>query len=184
MLDSYSRNWWIWVLRGVFAILFGLLAIVVPDVTLTVLVLFFGAYVLIDGGMNLYAALTDRDAHEHWWIGLLEGIFGIIAGILTFIWPGITALILLIVIAVWAIMTGVMEIWAAIQLRRELSNEVLLGITGLLSIIFGVLMLIWPASGALAVIWLIGIYALLFGGMLIALGLKLRSGGEPVLSTS
>lgn len=175
MLDTLSRNWWTLVIRGLVAVLFGLFAIFVPDITLTVLVLLFGAYALVDGGINIYAALTGG-GEQRWWVGLLEGLVGVAVGILTFIWPEITALVLLYLIAVWAIFTGILEIWGAIQLRREINNEVLLGISGLLSIIFGVLLILAPGSGALAVTWLIGFYAILFGIMMIALGFRVRSG--------
>jgi len=175
MLDTLSRNWWMLVARGAFAILFGVLAILMPGLTLTALVLLFGAYALIDGGITLYSTLTGRNDNQQWWLGLLEGGIGVIAGIVTFVWPGITGLALLYVIAFWAIMTGVFEIMAAWQLRKEIANEILLGISGLLSVVFGGLLLAFPGSGALAVAWLIGFYAILFGGTLIALGFRLRS---------
>ncbi|MCI0710650.1 MAG: HdeD family acid-resistance protein [Chloroflexi bacterium] len=176
MLDTLSRNWWTLIIRGLVAVLFGLFAIFVPDLTLRVLVLLFGAYALVDGGINIYAALIGGDPDQRWWVGLLEGLVGVAAGILTFIWPEITALVLLYLIAFWAIFTGILEIWGAIQLRREINNEVLLGISGVLSIIFGALLIIAPGSGALAVTWLIGFYAILFGVMMIALGFRVRSG--------
>lgn len=180
MLDALSRNWWMLVARGAFAILFGILALVVPGITLTALVLLFGAYVLIDGGINIYAALVERDRHERWWIGLLEGVVGVIFGVLTFIWPGLTGLVLLYLIAVWAIMTGVLEIMAAIELRKEISTEWLLGLSGVMSIIFGALLIVSPGSGALAVAWLIGFYAIMFGGTMIALGFRIHQNPESV----
>lgn len=169
-----SRNWWTLVARGVFAVLFGLLAIIVPGLTLAILVLMFGAYVLVDGAFNVYAALVGRGNQQHWWIGLLEGVIGVIAGILTFIWPAITGLILLYLIAFWAVLTGILEIMAAFQLRKEISNEWLLGLSGVLSSLFGVLLILSPSSGALAIAWVIGLYAMVFGGLLIWLGFRLR----------
>lgn len=175
MLNTLSKNWWMLVVRGIAAILFGLLAIIMPGLTLIVLVLMFGAYALIDGVMNVISAWNSRSQYDRWWIGLLEGAVGILFGILTFIWPGITGMVLLYLIAFWAVMTGVMEIAAAIQLRKEIENEWLLGISGALSIIFGVLLVLFPAGGALAVAWVIGIYAMIFGAALIALGFQLRN---------
>ena len=183
MLNTLSRNWWTLVVRGLVAVLFGLFAIFVPDITLTVLVLLFGAYALVDGAVNIYGAITG-DSNQRWWVGVLEGLVGIIVGILTFIWPGITALVLLYLIAVWAIFTGILEIWGAIELRREINNEVLLGISGLLSIIFGVLLIVAPGAGALAVAWLIGFYAILFGITLIALGFRVRNGTATMVTAS
>jgi len=174
MLNVMSRNWWHLVARGVFAVLFGLLAIALPGLTLAALVFMFGAYVLVDGGFNVYAAVVDRENNRQWWLGLLEGGVGIVAGILTFIWPGITGIVLLYVIAFWAILTGILEIMAAVQLRKEINTEWLLGLSGVLSVVFGVLLILSPGSGALAVAWLIGFYAVLFGITLIGLGFRLR----------
>lgn len=174
MIFALSRNWWMIALRGVFAILFGFAALVVPGLTLTALVLLFGAYVLVDGVISIGTALTHRASYDNWWMMLLEGVIGIFAGIATFAWPGITALVLLYIIAFWALITGGFEIAAAIQLRREMDNEWLLGLAGALSILFGVVLIIAPGSGALGLIWLIGLYSLVFGGMLIALGFRVK----------
>lgn len=173
-----ARNWWALALRGLVAVVFGLLAIVWPGLTLHVLVLFFGAYVLIDGVFALIAAFSGNVERMHWWSLLLEGIAGIVAGVLTFVWPGITAVVLLYLIAAWALVTGVFEILAAIRLREEIEGEVMLGLGGLASIIFGIVLFVFPISGALAIVWLIGIYAIIFGVTLIVLALRLRSHGE------
>ncbi len=178
MATALGRNWGWLVLRGVLAIIFALLAWLWPGLTLEVLVLFFGAYALVDGVFALGAAFQRLGRHERWGAMLVEGILGIVVGILTFVWPGVTALVLVTFIGVWAIITGVMEIWAAIQLRQEIANEWLLGIAGALSVIFGVLVLIFPGTGALSIVWLIGVYAFLFGLMLIALGWRLRGWHE------
>lgn len=178
MLQAMSRNWWILVARGVFAVIFGVLALLVPGLTLATLVILFGAYVLVDGAIGVYSAISQRADHDRWWIGLIEGAIGIIAGVLTFVWPGITALVLLYLIAFWSLFTGFMEIGAAIQLRKEISQEWLLGLSGVISVLFGVLLIVAPGSGALAVVWLIGIYAIVFGVTLIALGFRLRDNPE------
>jgi len=175
MWSDLGRNWgWI-VVRGIAAVIFGVLALVLPGVTLAALVLLWGAYALADGIIALIAAFRIRDRGKPFWALLVVGILGIAAGILTFIWPGMTALVLLAFIAAWSLVMGIFQIIAAVRLRKSIEKEWLLGLSGLLSIIFGVLMLINPGAGALAVIWVIGAYAILFGVLLIALGVKLRS---------
>lgn len=179
MTTQLARNWWLVLLRGLAALLFGVLAFISPFITATVLVLFFGAYALVDGIVAVYASLTHRAGHDRWWVLLLEGLVGIAVGLLTFAYPDVTTLILLYFIAVWAILTGILEIMAAIRLRREIEGEWLLVFSGILSIIFGILVVIFPALGATAVVWLIAIYAILFGLLLITLGLRVRGWGSP-----
>ena len=175
MLRAMQNNWWMLVGRGIVAVLFGVLALLLPGITLTVLVLLFGAYVLVDGGINIYSAIQQRDSNDRWWLGLIEGAVGVLVGIGTLIVPGITALALLFVIAFWAVVTGGLEVYAAYRLREEIKHEWLLGLSGILSISFGVLLVLAPGSGALALAWLIGMYAILFGVMLILLGVNLRN---------
>jgi uncharacterized membrane protein HdeD (DUF308 family) len=145
-----------------------------PGPTLEILILFFGAYVLLDGIFAIIAALTHRTGHDRWWVLLLEGLVGIGAGIITFLLPTAATLALIYLISIWAIVTGVLEIIAAIGLRKEIQGEWLLGISGIVSLILGVLLLIFPAAGEVTIIWLIGVYAILFGAMLLGLGLRLR----------
>jgi len=178
MLAQFTQNWWVVLLRGAVAILFGALALVWSGLTLEILVLFFGAYVLVDGVFAIIAALTHRAGHDRWWVLLLEGLVGIAAGLLTFLFPMVATLALLYLIALWAILTGVLEIVAAIGLRREIQGEWLLAISGIVSLILGVLLLIFPAAGEVTVIWLIGVYAILFGAVLLGLGLRLRKLGR------
>ena len=175
MLTMMSRYWWLVVLRGVFAILFGVLAFVWPGITIGALVILFGAYALVDGVSSVVASIMHRQENDRWWVVLLEGIAGIVFGILTFLWPAMTAVVLLVFIAVWAILTGILEIVAAVRLRKEIEGEWALGVAGVLSILFGVVMLLRPGAGALALIWVIGSYAIVFGVLLIYLGFKLRS---------
>jgi uncharacterized membrane protein HdeD (DUF308 family) len=156
-----ARNWWALALRGLAAILFGIAALVVPHIALVVLIALFGAYALVDGIFAIVSAVRAAERHMRWWPLLVEGLAGIVIGVLTFVWPGLTALVLLYFIASWAIVTGVFEILAAVRLRREITGEWLLGLTGVL-------------SGALTVVWLIGIYALVFGVVLVGLALRLR----------
>src|ERR1700693_2195208 len=171
MLHSLAKNWWALALRGLVALMFGLLTFVLPGITLVTLILLFGAYALADGIFNIIAFF--RVASHHWAL-LIEGLIGIIAGILTFVWPAITALALLYVIAFWAIFTGIFEIVAGIRLRKVITNEWLLLLMGILSLLFGLFVLIFPGVGALAIVLWIGAYALVFGIFLLALAFRLR----------
>jgi uncharacterized membrane protein HdeD (DUF308 family) len=175
MLALLARYWWVVALRGAAAVLFGLLALVWPTITLTALVLLFGAYALVDGVMALGVAIFGGRGAEgrRPWLAL-EGIVGVAAGLFTFLWPGITALVLLWWIAAWALVTGIIEIVAAVRLRREIEGEWLLGLSGVVSVLFGVLLAVRPGEGAIAVTWLIGICAIVFGVALLALAVELR----------
>jgi uncharacterized membrane protein HdeD (DUF308 family) len=187
MLGNLARAWYWIVLRGLFAVLFGIFAFIWPGITLAALVLVWGAYAIADGVMALIAAYTMHEEGKPMGSLIVVGILGIAAGIVTFLWPGMTALVLLLFIASWAVLMGIFEIAAAIRLRKHIENEWLLGLSGLVSILFGVLMFLQPGAGALAVIWLIGSFAILFGILLIALGFRLKglasrlaTGGTPV----
>ena len=174
MLELLSRFWWTLVLRGIAAIVFGLLAWFWPGVTLAVLVLFFGAYVFADGLLALYAALSGRSpAESRWLLGLL-GALGVLIGVLTFWHPAAAALALLLYIAAWSLVTGVLQIVAAIRLRKEIQGEFWLGLAGALSIAFAVLLLVSPGIGALSIIWVIAAYAVVYGVALLILGFKVR----------
>ncbi|HZF27219.1 MAG TPA: HdeD family acid-resistance protein [Steroidobacteraceae bacterium] len=174
MLELLSRHWWTLVLRGIAAIVFGLLAWFSPGITLAVLVLFFGAYVLVDGVIALYSALSKRSqAESRWLVGLL-GALGILIGVLTLGHPSAAALALLLYIAAWSLVTGVLQIVAAIRLRKEIQGEFWLGLAGALSIAFAVLVLMFPAMGALSIVWVIAAYAIVYGVALLLLGLKVR----------
>jgi uncharacterized membrane protein HdeD (DUF308 family) len=187
MLENLAHSWhWI-VLRGVFAVLFGIFAFLWPGITLAALVLVWGAYAIADGVMALIAAFTMREEDKPMWALIIVGILGIAAGVVTFLWPGMTALALLFFIASWAVLMGIFEIAAAIRLRKHIENEWLLALSGVVSIAFGVLMFLQPGAGALAVVWLIGSFSLIFGILLIVLGFKLKglasraaTGGTPV----
>jgi uncharacterized membrane protein HdeD (DUF308 family) len=174
MLTQLSRNWWVVVLRGIIAILYGIIAFVWPGLTLEVLVLFFGAYAFVDGIFAIVAAFTNRTGHQRWWLLLLEGLVGIAAGVITFLNPGLAMFMLLYIISFWAILTGVLEIFAAIRLREEIDGEWKLALGGILSIVFGILLQFFPVAGSLVIIWMIGLYSILFGLLLVTLGLNLR----------
>lgn len=179
MLAILARNWWVFLLRGVAAVIFGILAIVWPLLTLQVLILPFGAYALVDGVFTVMAGIAAHEHNQRWWVLLLHGMAGIIVGVITFFWPGLTALVLLYFIAAWAIITGVTEIVAAIQLRRIIENEWLMILTGIASLIFGLILFIFPGAGALSLVWLIGVYSIIFGLLLIFLSLRLRGLHQP-----
>jgi uncharacterized membrane protein HdeD (DUF308 family) len=174
MLAMLARNWWALALRGLAAIVFGVMVFVWPEISLLVLVLWFGAYALVDGILAIVAAVRASGRQQRWGAILLEGIIGIVAGLVTLFWPGITALALVYVIAAWSILTGIFEIAAAIRLRREITGEWLLGLGGVASLLFGVLLMLYPGVGALALLWLIGAYALAFGVVLLLLAFRLR----------
>ena len=174
MLDQMFRHWWLFIVRGVLAIVFGVLALIWPGATNLILVLMFGAFALVDGIFNIAAGITFHKYFERWWAVLLEGLAGIVLGFLTFFWPGITALALLFLIAAWAIVTGIFEIVAAIQFRRVILGEWVMILIGLLSIVLGILLIVFPAIGALSLMWLIGIYAISAGIMQIIFAFRLH----------
>jgi uncharacterized membrane protein HdeD (DUF308 family) len=173
MLIVYRHSWWTLALRGLVAVIFGLLTFILPGITLTTLVLLFGAYVLVDGVFAIAAGLKARES-KRWWVLLIEGVLGVIAGVLTFLMPGMTALFLLGLVAAWAMLTGVTEIVAAIQMRKYITNEWLLALSGVASLLFGVLLLINPGIGLLTLVWFIGAYVMVFGILLLALAFRLR----------
>jgi uncharacterized membrane protein HdeD (DUF308 family) len=162
-------------IRGIVGVVIGIVAFAWPGVTLAALVMIFGIYALIDGVTNLMLGLTKRTGRGRGWVHALQGIIGIAAGVLTFIWPAMTALALIFFIGAWAVVTGVIEVAAAIKLRKEISGEWLLALSGLLSIAFGVLVLAFPFAGAVGISWVLGSYAMVGGIILIALGVKIRS---------
>jgi uncharacterized membrane protein HdeD (DUF308 family) len=174
LVSILFRNWWVLLLRGIAAIAFGLVTWFMPGISLAVLVLLFGAYVLADGILTVWMAIAGRGESEHRWVLVLWGLVGIGVGILTFLAPGVTALALLFYIAIWAIATGVLEIVAAVRLRREIEGEWVLILAGLASVLFGVLLAAQPGVGALALLWLVASYAIVFGVLLVILSFKAR----------
>jgi uncharacterized membrane protein HdeD (DUF308 family) len=187
MLTRLAQSWYWIAIRGLFAVLFGIFAFIWPGITLAVLVLVWGAYAIADGVMALIAAYSMHEEGKPMGALIVVGILGIAAGIVTFLWPGMTALVLLLFIASWAVLMGIFQIAAAIRFRKHIENEWLLGLSGAVSILFGVLMFLQPGAGALAVVWLIGSFSIFFGILLIALGFRLKglagrmaTGGTPV----
>ena len=175
MLSAMQRNWWVLALRGLFSIIFGILVIVWPGIALETLLLLVAAYFLVDGVVEIVTSIQQRATNPQWLWGVLEGVVSVLAGIGAFLFPGITALILLYLIAIYAIMTGILQLIAAWQLRKEIEGEIWLGLSGLLSVIAGILLILFPGTGALAVLGIIAAYSILFGVFLIILGFRLRN---------
>ena len=173
MVRALAKNWWLLLLRGIAAIIFGVLAFAWPGLTLLTLILFYGAFALVDGVLAIIAAITGGAPAPRWWLAIV-GLLGIAAGLLTFLMPGLSALVLLFFIAGWAIATGVLQIIGAIQLRKEIDNEWLLILGGVISVLFGVGMMLAPGAGALALVWVIGTYAVIIGVVYVALALRLK----------
>ena len=183
MITALAQNWWTFSLRGVLAVLFDILASVAPGAILTTLILVYGFYAILNGVFALYAAWNLR-SFDRWWVFLLEGLLGIAAGALAFVYPGAAALAFLSILAAWAIVVGILQIVAAIRLRQEIDNEWSLGLGGLTSVIFGVLLVVWPRSGLVTISWIIGFYAIAFGIMLLLLGSRLRSLNKTIHQTA
>jgi uncharacterized membrane protein HdeD (DUF308 family) len=173
-LNAVAPRWWALVIRGLAAMLFGVLTFAAPGASLLLLVFFWGAYAIVDGVFNVVLAVRGARVLRGWGWLLFEGLVSIAAGAITFLWPGITGIVLLAVIAAWALVTGVAEVATAIRLRRLIRGEWLLALSGILSIAFGVLLLARPQAGAAAVAWIIGAYAILFGVLLVSLGMRVH----------
>jgi uncharacterized membrane protein HdeD (DUF308 family) len=161
LLDALAKSWWLLLLRGIAAIVFGVLAFIWPGLTLVTMVLLYGAFALVDGVLSLVAALT-----------------GGAKGIPTFVWPGVTAILLVLFIGAWALVHGIFQIVGAIQLRKEIDNEWTLILGGVLSVVFGAIIIVAPGAGALGLVWAIAAYSIVFGILFVALSLRLRKHGR------
>jgi uncharacterized membrane protein HdeD (DUF308 family) len=174
MARVLALHWWALALRGIVAVIFGLIAFFIPVATLYALTILFGAYAFIDGIVSLIAAIRCARHGEHWWALLFEGLAGLGAAVGTLFWPLLTLVILIYIIAFWATVTGILEIVAAIRLRRFIRGEWLLVLTGVASIVFGFLLFAAPGPGAVVIAWWIGAYIFVFGLLMIALAFRLR----------
>jgi uncharacterized membrane protein HdeD (DUF308 family) len=183
MLQALAKCWWLLLLRGIAAIVFGVLAFIWPGLTLVTLVLLYGAFALVDGVLALIAAFTGSARPAPTWWLVVVGLLGIAAGIVTFVYPGITAVLLVIFIGAWALVHGIFEIIGAIKLRKEIDNEWTLILGGVLSVLFGGLIMLAPGAGALGLIWAIAAYSIVFGILFVALALRLRK-HNPAASTA
>jgi uncharacterized membrane protein HdeD (DUF308 family) len=174
LANMLSRAWWMILLRAVVAILFGIVIFARPGISLLSLVWAFGILVLADGISNIIMSIQGRNDHDDWWVFLLGGIAGVLIGLLSLFNPGITALTLLFYIAIWAIATGFLEIGAAIRLRKEIEGEFWLGLAGVASVAFGILLVARPGEGILTVLTLLGAYAIVLGVSLLFLAFRVR----------
>ncbi len=174
MVIVLSQNWWALALRGLFAMLFGIASFAWPGITWGALVLLYGVYAAVDGSFAIAAAVAGRTGGMPWWAMLVQGLVGVAMGIITFLWLPVAELALLYVVAAWAIMTGLFQVIAAIRLRREIEGEWLLALGGIASILFGLLAAMRPVAGVVAISWMIGAYAIVFGTLMIALGFRMR----------
>ncbi|MFT3989269.1 HdeD family acid-resistance protein [Aestuariivirga sp.] len=173
-----SQYWWVFLLRGVLAVIFGILTFAMPHIALASLVIVWGAYAFVDGIFALWSAIAGTTHGDDRWLVGLQGVVGIIAGIITLVMPAITAIGLLIAIAAWILVVGVLQLVAAIKLRKEIEGEFWLGLSGVISILFAFFLIARPDQGALALIWTIGIYAVIFGVALIAFAFRIKSKGS------
>ena len=173
LLHALAKSWWLFLIKGICAIVFGVLAFAWPGITLGTLILLYAAFAFADGVFAIVAALSGGVTKSRWWLGLV-GLFGIAAGVAAVVWPGLTALVLLFLIAFWSIAIGIAEIIGAVRLRKEIEGEWWLILSGVLSVLFGIALLIRPAAGALAVVWMIGAFAIAYGVLTIGLALRLR----------
>jgi uncharacterized membrane protein HdeD (DUF308 family) len=180
MAQVLMRNWWALALRGILGILFGLAAFLFPGITLGALILLFGVYAVIDGVFAIVAGVRAAEHHERWGVLVVEGLAGVAAGVLTLVWPALTAVVLLYVIAAWSVIKGVLKIAAAIRLRRAIQGEWLLGLNGAFSVLFGILLFVMPAMGLITLVWLVGAYAFILGILLLGLAFRLRKHQAPV----
>jgi uncharacterized membrane protein HdeD (DUF308 family) len=178
MKELLARSWWMLALQGLVALLFGVLAVLWPGLTLLWLVALFAAYAIISGGAALYGAVKNRTMDRGWWLILLLGLVSVAAGVLAIFYPGLTALALVLLMGANALITGVLQIVVAIRLRKMVNNEWLLVLIGAASIVFGVLVLVFPGAGALALVWLISFYAVLSGILLLSLAFRVKGWGS------
>lgn len=177
-LSNGMQSWWTVLLRGIAAIVFGIIAVTWPGATLLVLIIAFGVWALVDGIVSIVVGVAARKEVEHWWVALLGGIGGVILGVMTLTWPGLTAAVLLIFIAAWALVQGAFQVVAGIQYRKEITHSWLTAVIGVLSIIVGVVLLAAPISGALAIVWLLGVLAIVYGVLLAILSFMVRSANK------
>jgi uncharacterized membrane protein HdeD (DUF308 family) len=170
-----ARLWWVLLLRGVVAIAVGVAAFAWPGLTIAILILLFGAFILFDGITAVIDAIRYRDTVQNWWLWLLDGVLGVVVGLMTLSWPGLTSVVLIWFIAAWSILGGILRIVAAIELRKQVKGEWLLILSGALSVLFGVAIIAVPHAGILSIAWLIGFWAIAFGTLFVLLAFRLKS---------
>ncbi len=174
MIELFTKNWWTFTLRGLLAIAFGILALVWPGATIAVLAIFLGIYLLLGGIFAVVAGLATSGKNSRWWTLVLEGLAGIILGLVALFFPGLTEEIIVFMVAIWAVVVGFLEISSAFQIRHEIANEVIMIISGLLAVIMGILLFVFPIGGVVSIVWIIGVFSIAFGIALILLSLRMR----------
>lgn len=175
-LGLVSKYWWVMLLRGGLAVVFGIIAVVWPGITLLGLIWLFGAYAIGDGAVEIWSGIRNRQRHDRWWVEILIGLAGIVAGILVISWPGLSTLALMYLIAAWMVVMGVFQVIYAIRVRKEISNEFWIGLSGVLSVALGLFFFAFPGDGAISLVWLIGIYSIFFGVLLVIFAFRARKG--------
>ena len=177
-MNQLVQYWWVLAVRGLAAVIFGILALFYPGITFVTLVMFFGAFALVDGVFTLIAAIRRSDREYHW-VLLLQAIAGIAFGIVALVAPLSTAIAVVYLVAAWCIVTGVLEVMVAIRLRKDIEGEWLLGLSGVLSIVLGIAFAALPLEAMVALTWMLGAYAIAAGIILMTLGFKLRKFAHP-----
>ena len=167
--------WWLLALRGLFAILFGIVILAWPALTIEILVIIYGVFALVGGILSMIIGLFSIGKNSNWWLMFLEGVLGFIVGGIVLKWPAMSLLLLIIIIALWAIISGIAQIITAFFVRQQIKNEWLMALSGLISLLFGLLLFSWPISGIIVLSWLIGFYALLLGIFLIVFGFQIKT---------
>ena len=176
MNETLLRHWWMLALRGAIAIAFGSLALLLPGMTMLTLIALFAVYAMFGGALWTIGAIRNRKTDDHWWVLLMAGLAGIGAALIALLHPSLTALVLILLIGANAFVTGVLDIVIAMRLRRRIRGELLLVLSGVASVVFGIVVLLYPlGAGALALVWLVGIYAIATGVLLLALALRVRA---------
>jgi uncharacterized membrane protein HdeD (DUF308 family) len=175
MVEILARYWWAFIARGVVAVALGVMVFAWPAITIAALIIVFGVYIFVDGIFLIVKAIGGWKSRDDRWLLLLEGLLGIGIGVITFVAPGVTAITLLFFIAAWSLTTGILEIVGAIRLRKEIQGEIWWILSGIASVLFAVFLMIFPGAGILTLTWLLGIYAIVFGVLLIALGIRVRA---------
>lgn len=179
MENFFIRSWWVPALRGIVAILFGVLALAWPALTLLSLVGLFAAFALLAGIASVAGAIRHRHTEDDWWVALLLGLVSIGAGAIALFTPVLTALVLVLLIGANALVTGVLDILAAVRLRKTIQGEWMLALSGLASIVFGAIVFFFPGAGALALVWMVSVYAIVTGALLLGLAVRMRSKAGP-----
>jgi uncharacterized membrane protein HdeD (DUF308 family) len=175
MIAQLSSHWWLFLIRGILALILGILIPLFPGAAILTLAILFGAYALVDGAVALVTAIRMNHATNNWIWLLLEGVLGILVGVLTFVFPGLIALYLVFLFGAWAILTGILAIATAFRIRQAIANEILMILFGAISIVAGIAIFVFPLYGVFALAWTIGIYAILAGVFLIGLSFRLRN---------